>query len=401
MANFTHPTPSRLASSHGAGLTRRQLLHLGALLAGAPVATHAMDAAHPGLPDPRPLQLGPVGSWRDHGSHPEWGTEWWYITGQLSSREPTRPQVEPEYGFQLTFFRTLVPNTASQKSGLAARHIMSAHLAVSDVKRQRLVHEERVARATQHPELGAGDAQLGDLRVRLGNWLLARQPSSTPGKAAGMHASLSGRDVALDLQFELGQPPIVQGDGGLSRKGPDARQVSYYYSLPQLQARGSLRMGQQTLAVRGQAWMDHEWSTALMHPLAVGWDWIGMNLADGAALTAFRLRDAQGNTLWTGGSWRGANAGAPRVFGGQDVHFTALRSWRSPHSKASYPVQWRIATPVGEFVVRALFDDQELDSRASTGTVYWEGLSELQDAHGQHRGWGYLEMTGYAQRLRL
>ncbi|ARU06784.1 hypothetical protein CCO03_10915 [Comamonas serinivorans] len=397
---------------------------------------------HPGLPDPRPLRLGARGTgahqqpgdWHDHGSHPEWDTEWWYITGHLGEAPANgvspaatalpshAPAARPAYGFQLTFFRSRVPNTTDLHSALAARHLISAHLAVSDVRNQRLLHEERIARATADARLGLGEATVGDLGVRLGNWQLVRDDTG-PQR---LHARLPGRELGLDLRFDLTQAPIVQGDGGLSRKGPDARQVSYYYSLPQLRAHGELRLASgQRLQVQGRAWLDHEWSTALMHPQAVGWDWIGMNLNDGSALTAFRLRDAQGRTIWTGGSWRAppepaeasavqtsavqtsavqvgaVQTGAVRVFGGQALQFEPLTTWRSPATQASYPVHWRIRTPVGVFGVRALIDAQELDATASTGAIYWEGLSELQDERGRVLGWGYLEMTGYAGRLRL
>jgi len=153
-------------------------------------------------------------------------------------------------------------------------------------------------------------------------------------------------------------------------------------------------------AVRGRGWLDHEWSEALLHPDAVGWDWIGMNLDDGAALTAFQLRRRDGSALWAGGSFRAAG-GAPRAFAAEEVRFTPLRRWASPATRARYPVHWRIETPAGRHEVRARFDAQELDGRASTGAVYWEGLSELLDGAGRRVGRGYLELTGYATALRL
>ena len=137
-----------------------------------------------------------------------------------------------------------------------------------------------------------------------------------------------------------------------------------------------------------------------MHPEAVGWDWIGMNLYDGSALTAFRLRRADGSTLWTGGSFRPARQ-QTQVFADNTVVFAAQRHWSSPLSGARYPVQWLVTTPAGQFGVRALLDDQELDSSSSTGAIYWEGLSELRNGAGEAVGRGYLEMTGYKKPLRL
>ncbi len=148
------------------------------------------------------------------------------------------------------------------------------------------------------------------------------------------------------------------------------------------------------------AWLDHEWSEALLHPEAVGWDWIGMNLDDGSALTAFRLRRADDSALWFGGSLRSAD-GQLRTFGPDDLRFEAERRWTSPRSNTTYPTRWRLQTPAGIFTVNALLDDQELDSSSSTGAIYWEGLSELLDASGRRVGRGYLEMTGYARRLQL
>jgi predicted secreted hydrolase len=150
----------------------------------------------------------------------------------------------------------------------------------------------------------------------------------------------------------------------------------------------------------GTGWLDHEWSNSLMPPDAVGWDWIGINLLDGGALTASVMRRRDGSVLWAGGSHRPAG-GAVRSFGPDEVIFSPRRYWTSPRSGARYPVEWDIRTPLGEHRVMALLDAQELDSSASTGAVYWEGLSALQDSAGRRIGLGYLEMTGRSTPLRL
>ena len=152
--------------------------------------------------------------------------------------------------------------------------------------------------------------------------------------------------------------------------------------------------------VAGKAWLDHEWSQELLDPQAVGWDWIGMNLEDGSALTAFRLRKADGSALWDGGSFR-APKGDPYIFSRGEAVFSPQRRWTSPLSGATYPVEWIVRTPADFYTVKAVVDNQELDSRMSTGSIYWEGLSDLFDSNGKQVGRGYLEMTGYSQRLRL
>jgi predicted secreted hydrolase len=166
-----------------------------------------------------------------------------------------------------------------------------------------------------------------------------------------------------------------------------------------------LRLPGQRLRVQGKAWLDHEWSEALLHPEAVGWDWIGMNLFDGHCVTAFRLRRADGSALWAGGSFRAAgSAGSPTDiyrFRPGEVEWVPQRHWTSPRTGARYPVEWVIRTPADFYTVRALVDPQEIDGRQSTGTVYWEGLADLLTSNGETVGRGYLEMTGYARKLSI
>ena len=322
---------------------------------------------------------------RDRGSHPDFRTEWWYITGYaVSSAANAR-----RFGFQLTFFRSRLENTQAMTSNFAARQLIFAHAAVTDVQGNQLWHDQRIARAG----FGVASASEADMALKLRDWTLSAIGSS-------YRAELPATDFSINLQFKETQAVLLQGNQGLSRKGPEAKQASYYYSQPQLAASGSLQLKGQTFQVTGKAWLDHEWSQELLHPSAVGWDWIGMNLDDGSALTAFRLRDKDGNKVWAGGSLR-SPAGGLRIFGPDEVRFQAVRSWTSPLTGTTYPVEWQVSTPLATYTVKAVIDHQELDSRNSTGAIYWEGLSELIDSHGKRVGMGYLEMTGYAQALKL
>jgi len=348
-------------------LSRRALLL--AALCAAPAAW--------ALP-PRTLQFP-----RDFGSHPDLHTEWWYITGHAKTAAGR------EFGFQVTFFRSRVEATQGMRSAFAAKNLVFAHAAVTDLEGRVLLHDQRIARAG----FGVAEAGTNDTDVRIRDWSLVREN--------GLYvARIPAGEFTLELRFTPTQPVLLQGNAGLSRKGPEESQASYYYSEPQLKAQGRLTLKGQAFDVAGAAWLDHEWSEALMHPEAVGWDWIGMNLDDGSALTAFRLRRSDGSALWTGGSFRQRD-GAARAFRNDEVRFEALKTWDSPRTQAKYPTQWRVQTPAGNFEVRALLDDQELDSRGSTGGVYWEGVSELLDVQGHRVGRGYLEMTGYAAPLKL
>lgn len=322
---------------------------------------------------------------RDRGSHPDFRTEWWYITGQATSGGAD----QRAFGFQLTFFRSRVDSTQGMASKFAARQLIFAHAAITDVQGKKLWHDQRIARAG----FGVAAASEQDMSVKLRDWTL-----TADGRRYS--AELPATDFALSLQFEETQSVLLQGQQGLSRKGPEEKQASYYYSQPQLAATGRLQLKGQTFEVNGKAWLDHEWSQELLHPSAVGWDWMGMNLDNGSALTAFRLRDKDGNAVWTGGSLR-SPTGELRIFSPGEVSWQPVRNWTSPLTKTVYPVQWWVGTPAGAYGVKAVIDNQELDSRNSTGAVYWEGLSELSDSQGRRVGMGYLEMTGYGQALRL
>ncbi|MFZ3127455.1 MAG: carotenoid 1,2-hydratase [Rhodoferax sp.] len=352
------------------------------LLAGLALGTPVLSRARARLAFPR-----------DAGAHPDYATEWWYVTGHARASDS-----DAVFGFQVTFFRKRVPQTQALQSRFAARQLIFAHAALTDVQGGKLWHDQRMARwSGAEPGQNLADsasASTRDTAVQLRDWSLQRQ-------GAQLVTRVQGADFSLALTLTPSQPMLLQGDQGLSRKGPDATQTSYYYSLPQLQVGGSLVLqGQRHRVAAGStAWLDHEWSQAFLPPQAVGWDWIGINFLDGSALTAFRLRTPTGNALWDGGSFRADNR--LRTFAHGEVLFQPLRTWQSPLSGARYPVEWSVRTPAGDYTVRALLDNQELDSRNSTGAIYWEGLCEVLDHQQRLVGRGYLEMTGYATALRL
>lgn len=371
----------------------RRALAVGGALGGTLAAAGVRAAPAPAVRDAAPVVRADAAIVlpRDFGAHPDYRTEWWYVTGWLSTAA-----MEAAYGFQLTFFRSRTEVAADHPSAFAARQLVLAHAAVSDVQAKTLRHDQRVARAG----FGIAAAATGDTRLALRDWTLERIAEGGQHHYRAAVASQAQR-FALRLRLDATQPVLQQGDAGYSRKGPDPAQASHYLSEPQLAAGGTLMLDGRPHAVQGRAWLDHEWSEALLHPEAVGWDWIGMNLDNGSALTAFRLRRADGSTLWAGGSVRAAG-GAPRAFAPDAMRFTPLAWWVSPATRARYPVRCRVDTPAGAFEVRAVFDAQELDASGSTGSVYWEGLSTLHDAaSGAWLGRGYLELTGYAGRLRL
>jgi len=345
---------------------------------------------------PRPAAAASLRLPRDHGSHPETAVEWWYLTGLLGAAGGG----PPSHGFQLTFFRVRRAEAQHQSGSFAPRQLLLAHAALSELAAGRLRHDQRLARQG----FSHASAAEADTALRLGAWRLQRSVAPDTGLsrfAARLDSAQAG--FALDLQLSAVQPPLLQGEQGLSRKGPGAAQFSHYITEPQLQASGRLRLDARELQVSGRAWLDHEWSDALLGSgadAAVGWDWLGINLHDGGALTLFQLRRADGSRLWAGGSWRRAD-GSHSELPAAELGFQAGRRWRSAVSQAEYPVEWTLQTPLGRLSLRALFDAQEVDARRSTGMLYWEGAARLADAQGRELGLGYLEMTGYRGRVAL
>jgi predicted secreted hydrolase len=335
-------------------LVRRR--HFLLALLAAPLA-RAGEVAYPAVAPGRRLRFP-----RDHGAHPEYRTEWWYATGWLE-------RGADRIGFQVTFFRARTPWESANAGKFAARQVYFAHAAIADPRHGRLRHDERAARDA----FGLAGASTRSTDVWIDDWRFALELNA-------YRAKIAARDFTLDLALEASGAPLLQGEEGFSRKGPRPEEASYYYSRPQSAVSGTLD-GE---PVRGVAWVDHEWSSQYLAPEAAGWDWCGLNLDDGRALTAFRIRDRQGGVY----------------FAPEGTAFKPLRSWRSPRTGVEYPVAMSVAVGREHYDLTPLMDDQELDARRSTGTIYWEGAVRALRA-GSEVGRGHLELVGYWRPLEL
>ena len=357
-------------------MRRRDFLLLLAGLPASAVATgQAADFArvHPGRRLAFPA---------DYGAHPDFRTEWWYATGWL-----TLPDGSP-LGFQTTFFRVRTGIGEDNPSAFAPRQLILAHAAIADPVLGRLRHDERAARVG----FGRAGFAIGETGAWVGDWRFAQH-------AGGYRAEVRSREFGYALNLVPDGPPLLNGEAGYSTKARDPRHASYYYSRPQLTVDGSVTLAGKSQSVTGRAWLDHEWSSELLPDEAQGWDWIGVNLDDGSALMAFRLRDPHNQALWSAASVRQGNGNA-EILPAEAVVFEPLRHWQSPRTGITYPVEWRVRLGRRELLLRPLMDDQELDSRRSTGAIYWEGAVRLSEG-GREVGRGYLEMTGYGERIRL
>jgi len=296
---------------------------------------------------------------RDHGAHPDYRQEWWYVTGWLKTARGE------DLGFQVTFFRARPDIQTDNPSAFTPRQLILAHAALSDPRHGRLRHDERAARTA----LGLAGSREGTTQVWVDDWSLSLSERIYSTRIAA-------RDFSLELQFETGNQPLLQGNAGFSRKGNGPEEASYYYSRPQLAVTGTANGSK----VTGTAWLDHEWSSQYMAAGAAGWDWCGINLDGGGSLMAFRMRDKAGGT----------------AFAPPGVSFEVLRRWKSPRTGTDYPVAMMVNN---EFRLEPLMEDQELDARASTGTIYWEGA--VTAFRGQYPvGRGYLELTGYWRPMK-
>jgi predicted secreted hydrolase len=348
-------------------------------------------AAPPSFSPVVPLQDGRQLAFpRDFGAHPSFRTEWWYATGWLTTADGKA------VGYQVTFFRSRTDTDDANPSQFAPKQLIIGHAALSDARRGKLLHDERSARAG----FGLAFASETDTDVKLDDWRMTR------GADGRYKVSIPAAGFTLELVLEPTQPVLLQGRGGYSQKGPRPEQSSYYYSEPHLKTSGTIvgADGKRS-AVTGVTWLDHEWSSQVLDADAAGWDWVGANLDDGGALMAFRIRRKAGKgaggdaTLWAHATWRDAS-GKITHFGPDDVKFTPRTRWRSPRTGAEYPVAVTIETGGTSWQLDPLQPDQELDSRRSTGAVYWEGAVTVKRG-GRQVGRAYLELTGYVRPMKL
>ena len=326
---------------------------------------------------------------RDHGPHPDFRQEWWYLTGNLDATDGQR------FGFELTFFRVALvpppaqPAASSTVSAWRARQIYVAHFAVTDVARRRFRSQQKLSREA----LGLAGAQAAPLRVWLDDWSLELPPGDAAG-AWKLHAAQPG--YAVDLMLEPLEAPVLNGVAGLSRKSEQAGDATYYYSIPHLQVRGRLVREGQPLELRGLAWLDREWGSGGLGPREVGWDWFALQLNDGSALMFYALRDREGGRDAHSAGTFIAGDGSTRVLSNADLSIAVTDSWRNRNGER-YPAGWRIRVPAMalDLTVRPALADQEL----RTTPPYWEGAVDVtgERAGKSLGGRGYVELVGYAQ----
>lgn len=358
-----------------------------------PIVPHAHTADRPPSGGFRPAEPGYQYRFpRDHGTHDDFRTEWWYYTGHLTAENGRR------FGYQVTFFRRGVEpeRVGATASQWAIRQLYLAHVAISDLDAGRFHYAEKVSRAG----LGKAGSEAGHLRVWIDRWVA--EASSPPREH---HRLLAAADeFSLDLTVTPEKPPVVHGERGVSRKGNAPLQTSHYYSFPRLATTGVLVVDGKRYAVDGLSWMDHEFGSGDLGDDLVGWDWFSVQLADKTDLMLYRLRRSDGTIAPVSSGTVMFPNGRTQHLSATEMQVDVLDHWSSRASGGRYPSRWRVTIPALSLTLelRPLLADQELTTSHSTQVTYWEGAVE---AAGRLRdtpisGRGYVELTGYAKPVR-
>jgi predicted secreted hydrolase len=318
---------------------------------------------------------------RDHGAHPEFRNEWWYFTGNLDAANGRR------FGYQLTFFRSaLSAHAPARASAWAGNQAYMAHFTITDAAGKRFRAFQRFGRGG----LALAGARAQPFAVWLDDWSVKSESAGT----FPLHAQVEDSDVAIQLMLEQGKPITLEGDAGLSRKGPEPGNASYYYSLTRMPTRGTIRIGAQNFAVTGSSWMDREWSTSALGVGRTGWDWFALQLDDGADFMFYQLRRTDGSTDPFSAGTLIEPTGEAKKLTASAVRIRALDSWKSPLGGA-YPSRWHIDIPGDSLSldITPILADQELN----LWVRYWEGAVDVRGSRAGKplTGRGYVELTGY------
>lgn len=320
------------------------------------------------------------------GPHEAFQTEWWYYTGNVQTIEGER------FGYQLTFFRrSLIPHLSNEEdeSSLRTTQAYMAHLAITDATRVQHYQAERFQRGTG----GVAGAQASPYEVWLDNWVV-EEVGNGIYKLKAEEMTLDGHELRLDFTLTAMKPPVLHGNNGLSQKGQEVGNATYYYSQTRLETYGEIKIDSQSYTVTGFSWKDHEFGTTALGENIIGWDWYSFQLEDGTELMLYKLRNEDGTIAPTSNGTIVYEDGTAKPINWSEVEIAVTNQWESPHSSGIYPSQWEIQIPSEsiDITVVPLIADQEM----TNSTIYWEGGVQIS---GSHTGYGYVELTGYGGPL--
>jgi predicted secreted hydrolase len=311
----------------------------------------------------------------DHGPHPGFRNEWWYLTGNLHTAEGRR------FGYQVTFFNAAMrpPGATGADSAWDSERLWMAHFAITDVETG--THQKRERFSRENP--GLAGAQVSPFKVWLEDWTLTGTGNDYPWLL-----QVADEDLALNLDLSSSKPPALQGQNGLSQKSPAAGNASYYYSLTRMPSSGEITIGTDVFQVNGDSWLDREWSTSALADDQKGWDWFSLQFDDGQELMYYQLRTLSGAAHANSqGNWTDQN-GNQQVIGNADITLEEVAWWTSP-AGVDYATEWRMRYQDNAWLVKAVLAAQLME----LSIPYWEGAVDVFDSEGKMVGRGYLEMV--------
>ena len=330
--------------------------------------------------EPRPWEFP-----RDHGPHPAFQSEWWYFTGNLTTVDGRR------FGYQFTIFRrALTPDRRDSQSEWYTNQMYLAHFTVSDIAGETFYQEERFSR-------GAVDLAGAEVSPRFRVWIDDWAVFATDEAVSQMFIRAQAAGFAIDFTLTPLKGPAFHGEDGLSKKGPEPGNASYYYSLSRLETTGTVEIGDKEFDVSGLSWMDREFGTSALSTDAVGWDWFGIHLDDGHDIMVGQIRHQDGGLEPLFGGLLVLPDGTTRYLTAEEFTITPLGSWQSKQSGATYPAGWEIELAFDESSLRLELEPLLADQEVLANVIYWEGAVRVS---GDAQGYGYAELTGYAQPLR-
>ena len=318
----------------------------------------------------------------DHGAHPAFRNEWWYITGNLDDEAGRR------FGFELTIFRfALAPAVPDSESRWRTNQVYIAHLAVTNPDDERFYVAQRYSRGA----LGLSGAQAEPVRVWIDDWEIAKSGDSDAWRLRADDAAFG-----IDVKLSALKPPVLNGIDGLSQTSSDPGNASYYYSMTRLGTEGTIRIGEREYTVSGQSWLDREWSTSALAADQVGWDWFALQLSDGSDLMFYGLRKTDGTEDAASAGTFVSASGVASHLDAEDVEITVLDTWDSPEG-GSYPSRWELTVP--RFGIRVTVTPIMAGQELFTTVRYWEGAVDVVGTRegAAITGRGYVELTGYAK----
>jgi predicted secreted hydrolase len=326
----------------------------------------------------------------DHAAHPAFRTEWWYYTGHVRGNDR-------RFGYELTFFRVAMPvrgvarPAGASGSAWRTQQVIFRHLALTDESGRKFRFDEKGER--QALDLAGADSTR--YLVWLGDDYAGLEPDRTTHRLVA-----AAPEFALDLRLSPERAPVIHGRDGVSQKSAGVGNASHYYSLTRLTTRGKLRLGNDTLAVEGLSWMDHEFGSARLSTTHTGWDWFSVQLSDGRDLMLYRMRMVDGRLDTCSSGTVVESDGGVRHLAVGDFDSRAVAQWVSPNTGGRYPGGWWQVSVPGESIELRLtpaVEDQELVAASMGGLTYWEGSVRVTGKSGGQTvtGQGYVELTGY------